>query len=112
MTKPTARELLDEIGTWGLPEDEWSGDAPCDRILAARVEAVLVLHAEHRIYDECGQHHAEGDDDAVDCGDYTSCETAYQYSVCHHTTDGEPREDTEDGEWPCPTVRLLNGKKP
>lgn len=87
MSKPTARELCDaardELGKGG--------------VLAVRVEAVLALHTEFKVYD------AEDEDQFTP--------DTYLYSVCRecHTDDGEVREDTDEYEWPCPTVRLLDG---
>lgn len=68
-------------------------------ILAARVEAVRALHSEFKVYD------------ADDPADYS--EKTYLYTCCRHchTNDGETTEWSDEGEWPCTTVRLLNGEK-
>jgi hypothetical protein len=71
------------------------------------------LHTEWKCYDECGHQHTDEDVLAGRAFDIdnvgVTCEDGHLYSVCRecHTTDGEPREDTEDGEWPCPTIRAI-----
>jgi hypothetical protein len=85
-------------------------------ILAARVEKVIALHTEWRIYDECGHSHTDEEVARGEAHDIPevgiTCEEGYLYSVCRlcHTDDGEAREDTDEGSWPCPTVRLLDGE--
>lgn len=62
-------------------------------------------HKEHRIYDECGHDHREGDPGTVHVWDVgICCEDGYLYSVCYacHTDDGEMTEDGPwEQAWPC-----------
>ena len=92
-TPPTARELLGNLYAATESADE-------ARVLAARVEAVLALHSEFNVYDA---------DDPADYSDAT-----YLYTCCRecHTSDGEVTEWSDEGEWPCPTMRVLNGGQP
>jgi hypothetical protein len=84
--------------------------------LAARVEKVLALHTECRFYDECGHSHTDEEVARGEAHDIEevgiTCEEGYLYSVCRmcHTDDGRAREDTDEGSWPCATVRLLDGE--
>ena len=83
------------------------------RSLLAAVEAVLALHAEFRVYEECGRQHAC--DGVIDCGDFITCEDGYLYSVCRDCCTGG-RDQTEEcaGEhdrascWPCPTREAIS----
>jgi hypothetical protein len=83
----------------------------------ARIKAALALHTEWGIYDECDHTHTEEDiraGKAVDVPEVGfTCDDARMQTVCRecHTDDGEPTEDTEHGEWPCPTVKALRGEE-
>ena len=88
---PTCRDLLDVTAA--------PGDQPWDA-LSARVEAVLALHCEFKVYD------------AIDPADFS--DATYLYTCCREcdTSDGEVTEWTDKGEWPCATARALAGVKP
>ena len=81
-----------------------------------RIDAALALHSEWGIYDECGHDHTEEDvrtGKAIDVDVGFTCEEGKVQSVCREcdTDDGDATEATEDGEWPCPTVKALKGEK-
>jgi hypothetical protein len=67
--------------------------------------------------DECGHDHTSEDLEAGRCIEIPevglTCEDGKLYTVCRecHTADGEPTEDTDEGEWPCPTVKALLGEE-
>jgi hypothetical protein len=67
--------------------------------LAVERRVVLALHSEFKVYDA---------DDPADYSDAT-----YLYTCCRecHTDDGETNEWSDEGEWPCPTRRALEGEK-
>ncbi len=82
------------------------------------VEAVLALHSEFRIYDECGHEHSQEEVDAgtaVNCdgADFVTCRDGYAYSVCRACcTDGwsqteECASHHDHDCWPCPTYRAI-----
>ena len=108
MSAPSAREMLDNAQeavrriTSGMAPMRIPADpADADRVLsvlATRVEAVLALHCEFKVYD------------AIDPADFS--DATYLYTCCRecHTDDGETNEWSDEGEWPCATVRALNGK--
>ena len=82
-------------------------------LLLSALRAEVDRHSRYGIYDECGHEHTE-DDDAlvvVECLDnpYT-CEEGLVQAVCHecHTDDGEVRENTDEGEWPCAFIGRLH----
>jgi len=88
-TPPTARELLVKV--------EVGSGAQVVGTLAARVEAVLALHSEFKVYD------------AIDPADFS--DATYLYTCCRecHTDDGETNEWSDEGEWPCASVKALDG---
>ena len=90
---PTAMELLAQIN--GNNDGPWLS---ASLALAARVEAVLALHCEFKVYD------------AIDPADFS--DATYLYTCCRecHTDDGETNEWSDEGKWPCATVRALNGE--
>ena len=98
------------------------------RLLLAVVDAVLALHREFRIYEECDHAHAydggtEGESGAVvDCGEFLTCDDGYLYSVCREccaqgSAAGGPHQTEECATnhevgkcWPCPTRRAIAAK--
>lgn len=79
----------------------------------AALRGEVERHSRFGIYDECGHTHGEDDADmiVVECLDkpYT-CEEGLVQAVCHecHTDDGEVRENTDEGEWPCAFIGRLH----
>jgi hypothetical protein len=73
--------------------------------------AVLELHCPWYVVEECGHDHAEGESglriETLEVG--IVCEEGVRNTVCRacDTTDGEPREDTDEGEYPCATVLAI-----
>ena len=85
--------------------------------LVAAVEAALRLHAEFRIYDECGHEHTQDEVDAgtaVDAMEFVTCEDGYVHSVCRACCTGgwsqteECASDHERPCWPCGTVEVIS----
>ena len=107
---------LTEATVATLPE----GDV---RLLLKVVEAVLKLHAEFRVYDECGHEHTQ---DEVDAGTAVvlheegavTCEDGYVHSVCRACCTGGWSQteacasDHERPCWPCGTVEAIAGELP
>ena len=92
--------------------------ANADLIAAARTHWPLVLkalrgeveaHSDFGIYEDCGHGHdlGEGVFDIDDVG--LVCEEGLIQTICREcdTDDGEVREDSDTGEWPCPTIRRI-----
>ena len=77
------------------------------------VEDVRKLHVPFKCYDECGHEHENANEllGIVEIDDIgLTCEDGVLYTVCRecHTDDGEPNENTEDGEYPCATLKALD----
>lgn len=77
---------------------------------------VKALHRPWGIYDECGHDHGPADDedtpppglhDIPDVG--RVCDAGLLYTICYEcdTDEGECREDSEAGEYPCATIKAL-----
>lgn len=93
------------------------------RDLAAALEAqnaaVLALHREYKIYEECSHRHTAKDVEtgmAVDIENVgITCEEGHAYSICWGCCAGEGEGQTEQCVsvhdlthcWPCPTARAL-----
>jgi hypothetical protein len=87
--------------------------------LVAAVKDVRDLHAEFKIYDDCGHHHEPGDGvvDIEEVG--LVCKDGYLYSICRECcTDGgqeyqtetcAAEHDTSRNCWPCTTRRAVDG---
>lgn len=95
---------------WRSIHKRSAADVP--RLLAA-LDAVLTLHREFRIYDECGHAHTEADLDAgaaIQTADMVTCQDGYAYSICADCCrDGwgqaeECASEHDHGQcWPCLT---------
>ena len=87
-------------------------DAPA---LLAGLKRIQDLHAEHRIYDECGHRHTEVDDFVRDIADVgLVCEEGYLYSACKHCCLDACGDQTEEcvsshdhSRWLCPTRQAI-----
>jgi hypothetical protein len=79
----------------------------------AALRAEVERHSRWGIYEECGHKHGEDEPEmvVVECLDnpYT-CEAGLIQAVCRecHTDSGEPRENTDEGEWPCAALVRLH----
>ena len=74
------------------------------------LRAVVELHQPFGIYDECGHQHDEGEPGVIEVDAVgLTCEEGRIQTVCRgcDTEDGEVDEDTSDGDWPCPTLRVI-----
>jgi hypothetical protein len=79
--------------------------------------AVLDLHSEFKIYDDCGHQHHVGDPGALSIENLgLTCEDGYEYSVCRECcTGGSGEYQTEDcvnhhdheDSWRCVTVQAI-----
>jgi hypothetical protein len=87
-----------------------------DREPAAE-KRVRELHAEFKIYDECGHLHGEDDPGVIEIENVgLTCKDGYQYSICRTCCrDGDyqslacvEHHDHTDCH-PCPTIRALDG---
>jgi hypothetical protein len=85
--------------------------------LAAQVKRIRDLHAEFKIYDECGHRHSEDDPGVIEIENVgLTCKDGYQYSVCRTCCrDGDyqslacvEHHDHTDCH-PCHTIRALDG---
>jgi hypothetical protein len=94
---------------------ESAGDVP--RLLAV-VDAVLKLHRQHRLYDECGHEHSEDEVRAglaADAGEFLACEDGFERKVCRHCCANDGNGQIEDCAvthladecWPCSTVQAI-----
>ena len=75
------------------------------------VQHVLELHIPFKIYEECGHEHEEGEVGVVEVDDVgLTCEKGLLYTVCREcdTVDGLVHEFTDEGLWPCRTIRALD----
>lgn len=75
-----------------------------------KIAAVKALHRSIGIYDECGHDHAEGQPGVIDADEVgLVCADGLLYTICYEcdTDDGEMREDSEGGEYPCATLKAL-----
>jgi hypothetical protein len=70
-----------------------------DKQWRAAVQAVLDIHAPHRIYNECGHNHSDEDGEAFDVLDVDDvgmvCEAGYLYSVCSECCTDQDGDQTE-----------------
>lgn len=81
-------------------------------VFEARIQAVRELHRRFGVYehedactdttDEHREEHHHEDSDSI--GEYY-CDQMPLYAVCDHCRD----EDGERADWPCPTIRALDG---
>ena len=104
------REKLTEYRTRMLAAEKLAAG------LMATITGLQNLHCEYRIYDECGHDHDDDDPARVDCGDFSSCEDAYLYSVCEacctepdygQTEECAASHDHGPGKPLCPTAAIL-----
>ena len=73
-------------------------------------EDVRKLHVPFGIYDECGHKHHESELGVVEIDEIgLTCDDGKLQTVCREcdTDDGDVREDTEYGVWPCRTLKAL-----
>jgi len=87
----------------------------------ARIDRVLALHTESKLYTECGHDHTDDDSDDLLYVDEigTVCEDGYMITICRAcccTANGDQSEECanhHDGPcWPCPTHAALAGDQP
>jgi hypothetical protein len=105
--------MTDRLKAWLDETSAYSNPArDMEKVLRA-LRAVVELHSEFRIYDECSHQHTDEEVTAGTAFDVEdvgiTCEEGYLYSVCKkcHTDDGDVTEDTPDGEWPCEELRAI-----
>jgi hypothetical protein len=109
----TPEEWVDTPGDVGLRLEATVRRALRGEKVEAALAAVLAIHREHRIYDECGHKHSEGEAGVIDLEDVgLTCEAGYLYSVCYacETDEGVCREDSDEHPYPCSTVRVAKGQ--
>jgi len=91
------------------------GVPPQDVILVQdAVRAVLDLHNEFRIYDDCGHTHTEAGNGVLDIENVgLTCKDGYEYSICRSccADGGEYQTEVcashERPCWPCPTHHAI-----
>lgn len=100
--------LEERNGLTSLLPGTWTSNA------LQAVYAVLDLHNEFRIYDDCGHQHTEAGNGVLDVENVgLTCSEGYEYSICRSCCADGGAYQTEDCAsherpcWPCPTHHTI-----